>query len=95
MRILLAVVLLLGFLRPAYANLDYKCMSTCTQSGTSAPTCIPRCTYTDLPSSGPALQGTDYQCRSRCVSQGYMFGYCSAICTPAPGTTLKPNQFQN
>lgn len=95
MRILLAVVLLFGSMVPAYANLDYKCMSTCTQSGTSAPSCIPQCSYNDLPSSGPGLQGTDYQCRSRCVSQGYMFGYCSAVCTPAPGTTLKPNQFPN
>lgn len=95
MRILLALVLLLGFSHPALANLDYKCMSTCTQPGISATTCIPLCTYNDVPSSGPSPQGLDYQCRSRCVSQGYMFGYCSAACTPQPGMTLRPNQFPN
>lgn len=95
MRILLAVVLLLGFAQPAHASLDYKCMSTCAQSGMTAPKCIPQCTYVDVPSSGQTPPGMDYQCRSRCVSQGYMFGYCSAVCTPAPGLTLKPNQFMN
>ena len=95
MRIGLAIVLLLGFTIPAYADLDYKCMSTCRQSGTQAPACIPQCTYTEVPSSGPSPQGLDYKCRSRCVSQGYTFGYCSAVCTATPGITFNPNLFTN
>ena len=92
MRIILAVVLLLGFTVP---DLDYKCLSTCTQAGRQAPVCIPQCTYTDVPSSGPSPQGLDYKCRARCVSQGYSFGYCSAVCTPTPGNPVSPNLFMN
>jgi hypothetical protein len=95
MRIVLAVILLLGFTVPAYANLDYKCLSTCTKNGMAPAACTPQCTYTDVPSSGPSPQGLDYKCRSRCVRQGYTFGYCSAVCTQVPGGPLTPGMFGN
>lgn len=82
MRLVLSLLVLIALVRPAYADLDYRCLATCTQNRTPGTTCIQQCKYQNLPSSGPAIQGMNYQCRDQCLKSGYAYGYCEQQCVP-------------
>lgn len=67
---------------PAFADVDYKCVTDCANKGYQYQLCQQRCTYVPPGEQRQPQrpQQVDYQCITNCTKQGYQYPLCEQRC---------------